>query len=464
MRHSATPSLPAAVLRDLRSVFPGDSLLTGPEETLVFGGDASRKSAPAGAVVRPGEPGQAAEALRIAHHARVPVYPRGRGTNVVGGCVPLSGGIVVCTSRLNRILDISEADFVCECEPGVVTGDLQEACKARGLLYAPDPASARFSSIGGNLAQNAGGMRAVKYGCTRDWVLGLSVALPGGAAIRTGSRCHKDVAGLDLTRLLVGSEGTLGFITGATLKLLPLPGAKASLLAAFRSEGEALDAARAIFAAGILPTAMEFMPAEVLAALEAISETPWPRGSGAALLVSVDGSEEAVEAGVSRLSGAVEPLGPAFLSRAASPAEEEALWEPRRQISQAAFHYGPDKLSDDIAVPRGSVGEAVRRIREIGRELGLTILAFGHLGDGNLHVNVMHDASAPGQAERAAQAKSRVLDLTLSLGGTISGEHGVGLTKLPWLERMRGPEQVALMRAVKAAFDPHGIMNPGKAY
>jgi len=458
------PALPPSVLRALEALFPGDALLVAPEETAVFGADASRKHASPAAVVRPESTEQAAELLKLAHLERVPIYPRGRGTNVVGGCVPLAPGIVVSTSRLNRILDISTDDFLCVCQPGVATGDLQDACKAEGLLYAPDPASARFSSIGGNLAQNAGGMRAVKYGTTRDWVLGLTAVLPGGSVLRTGSRCHKDVAGLDLTRLLVGSEGTLGLITQATLKLIPLPEATASLLAVFASEEAAIGAAKAVFAAGILPTALEFLPAEVLYALGKLGPTPWPDGSKAALLLAIDGSEEAVRADLSRLLRAVEPLAPAFLQKARTPQDEEALWEPRRQINQGAYQYGPEKLSDDIAVPRGSVGEAVRRIREIGRGLSLTILAFGHLGDGNLHVNIMHDASDADQARRALEAKQAVLEMTISLGGTISGEHGVGLTKLAWLSRMRGPEAVAAMQAVKFALDPHGIMNPGKAY
>ncbi|WP_243360357.1 FAD-binding oxidoreductase [Fundidesulfovibrio terrae] len=458
------PELPKSFLRSLASLFPGDALLTAPAETLIFGADASRRHALPCAVVRPESAEQVAELLRLAHAERVPVYPRGRGTNVVGGCVPLSGGVVVSTARLNRIQDISGEDFVAVAEPGVVTAELQEACAGKGLLYAPDPASAKFSTIGGNLSQNAGGMRAVKYGTTRDWVLGLTVALPGGRILKTGSRCHKDVAGLDLTRLFVGSEGTLGFICEATLKLLPKPEASASLLAVFAAEEDALAAARMVFAAGILPTALEFMPAEVLAGLAGLGPVPWPKGSGAALLFRIDGSAEAVSADLSRLRRAVTPARPAHLDEARTPKEEENLWEPRRQISQAAFTFGPDKLSDDIAVPRGQVGQAVRRIREIGRELGLTILAFGHLGDGNLHVNVMHDAALPGEAERALKAKEAVLELTISLGGTISGEHGVGLTKLPWLERMRGAGQVEAMRAVKAALDPHGIMNPGKGY
>ena len=456
--------LSSHVLRSLASIFPGDSLLTSPEETLIFGADASRGHAKPGAVVRPENTEQVVELLRLAHQERIPVYPRGRGTNRVGACVPDRGGIVVSTARLNRIKDISGEDFVAVVEPGVVTGELQDACSDKGLFYAPDPASARFATIGGNLAQNAGGMRAVKYGTTRDWVLGLTVVLPGGRALRLGSRCHKDVAGLDLTRLFVGSEGTLGIITEATLKLLPLPEAQASLLAVYSSEDYALQAASAVFRSGLLPTAMEFMPDEVLAALARLAPAPWPDGSGAALLLRIDGSTDAVSADLARLRRAVESLPPTHIAEARTRKDEESLWEFRRQISQAAYAYGPDKLSDDIAVPRGAVGEAVRRIRAVSRDMGLTILAFGHLGDGNLHVNVMHNGGDPDQVQRARQAKESVLELTIALGGTISGEHGVGLTKLPWLARMRGQETLEAMRSVKAALDPHGIMNPGKAY
>jgi D-lactate dehydrogenase (cytochrome)/glycolate oxidase len=457
-------SLPSDVLRALRATFPGDALITDPERALVFGADASRRLAAPEAVVRPGNLEQTVELLRIAHHYGVPLYPRGRGTNRVGACVPTRPGIVVSCSKLNRIMEISGEDFVAVCEPGVITGDLQQACKARGLLYPPDPASARYSTIGGNVAQNAGGMRALKYGTTRDFVLGVTAVLPGGAVTRLGSRCHKDVAGLDLARLFAGSEGTLGFMAGVTLKLLPHPEASASLMAAFASEEDALSAANAVFAAGILPVAMEFMPEEVTRALEHGADAPWPKGPGAALLFSLDGSPEAVAADLARLRRAVDTARPSWTGEANTPPEEESLWEPRRQVSQAAHFYGPSKLSDDIAVPRGKVGEAVARIRRLGLDAGLTILAFGHLGDGNLHVSVMHDAKDEDQARRAAEARQSVLAMALELDGTITGEHGVGLTKLAWLERMRGPETVALMHAVKAAFDPKGIMNPGKAY
>ena len=457
-------SLTSAQLRTLTRLFPGDGLLVAPEHTLPFGSDASRKSAHPAAVVRPESIEQAAEFLAFAHAERISVYPRGRGTNVVGGCIPDARGVMLSTARLNRIQDISREDFVAQVQPGVITGDLQDACCAKGLLYPPDPASARFASIGGNLAMNAGGMRAVKYGCTRDFVLGLDVVLPTGRIVRLGSRCHKDVAGLDLVRLFIGSEGTLGFIAEATLKLLPLPEAQASLLASFAGQEDALNAAAAVFAAGLLPTAMEFLPEEVLEALARVGPVPWPSRARSCLIFKLDGPEGGVSAALSGLRRVIESFSPVFADEARTPEKDRALWDVRRQINQASFTVAPDKLSDDIAVPRGQVGNAVRSIREVGKRTGLTILAFGHLGDGNLHVNVMYDASVPEQAQQALAAKSQVLELALSLGGTISGEHGLGLTKKDWLPRKAGSEAVALMHAVKAVFDPHGIMNPGKAY
>ena len=457
-------TLPHSLLRSLQAVFPGDALILGAEETLTFGKDASRKFAQPLAVVRPETTEQCSELLRLAQKWRMPIYARGRATNVVGGCVPTTPGIVVSTARMARILDIDGDDFVAVCQPGVVTGELQEAARAKGLLYAPDPASAQFSTIAGNIAMNAGGLRAVKYGCTRDWVLGVTAVMPGGTVLRLGSRCHKDVAGLDLSRLFVGSEGTLGLITEATLKLLPLPESQATLLAVFPTEDQALASVRDVFRAGILPTAMEFMSGDVLWALGQLGEVPWPEGSKAALLVSIDGSREALKHDLERVRRAVEPNAPALLELASTPEEEDVLWSHRRQVNQAVFVYGPDKSSDDIAVPRGRVGETVKRIREIGERLGVKIITYGHLGDGNIHVNYVFDAADADLTRRTKEAKNLVLELTLSVGGTITGEHGVGLSKMGWIERKVGPDALAAMHAVKAALDPLGIMNPGKGY
>jgi len=447
--------------RFLERLFPDGDCLVSPAAMTPFSADASRLEAMPLAVVRPRELGQCVELLRFARRENLPVYPRGRATNVVGACVPHPPGIVVSTLRQDRILEIDPEDFVAVVQPGVVTGDLQSRAAKLNLFYPPDPASVRSSSIGGNVATCAGGMRALKYGVTRDYVLGLEAVLPGGEVIRPGGRTHKNVVGLDLVRLLVGSEGTLALITGITLKLLPLPEASASLLLGFASLDAALDAARRVFAAGMLPTAMELMAAEVLTCLKNVADTPWPEGTDTALLLKLDGDAATLAQSLERLRQAVSPAGPTYEAQGLGDDEEE-LWELRRLINPASYTLAPDKLSDDVTVPRGQVAPALRGIRAIGKRLGLTILTFGHLGDGNIHVNIMHDAAT--RREAALQAKQEVQDLVLSLRGSLSGEHGVGLTKRTCVPKQLGERELALMRSIKAAFDPTGIMNPGKGF
>lgn len=458
------PVLSADVRRFLERHFPGDAAVFTPEEMFVYGADASRRHALPTAVVRPATVEQIRELLAFAQARRLPIVARGRGTNTVGDCVPAAGGIVVSTARMNRILAIDPDDFVAVVEPGVVTGDLQAALAKQRLFYAPDPASVKFSTVGGNAATCAGGMRAVKYGVTRDHILGVEAVLPGGELVAFGGRTHKNVVGLDLTRLFVGSEGTLGLMTKLTLKLLPLPAATATLALAFAGVDAALAAAGDVFRAGILPVALEFMAREAMAAVARIAEVPWPATAGAALLIRVDGSPEAVAADIRLLEAATRLAGPLWSQAAATPDDEEALWEPRRLLNPASFQAAPDKISDDVTVPRGALRQAAAGIAATAEELGLKILLFGHIGDGNLHVNIMHDAADAGERARALAARERILALTLALRGTLSGEHGVGLAKLPFIDRQLSPVERDLMHRVKAAFDPHGIMNPGKAY
>ncbi|MEF3695624.1 FAD-binding oxidoreductase [Desulfolutivibrio sp.] len=469
MSAAAPAPLPPAARRFLAALFPGDASVFSPEETCVFGTDASRRQALPAAVVRPETENQIRELLRFAHAERLPIHCRGRGTNTVGDCVPAPSGIVISTARYADILEISEDDFVAVCRPGVVTGDLQAALAKKRLFYPPDPASVRFSTLGGNAATCAGGMRALKYGVTRDFILGIRAILPGGEVIVTGGRTHKNVAGLDLTRLLVGSEGALAFFSEITVKLLPLPEATATALCAHADADSALAAAGDIFRAGMLPAAMEFVDRTCLEAVTALRPLPWERQAGAqqagaALLVRLDGSEGALAADLPRLERVLAGRGPLFIQTARGNAEQEALWEVRTTLNQASFRVAPDKLSDDVTVPRGAIRTAVARIQAIAARERLPILVFGHVGDGNLHVNIMHHAAAPDERGRALAAREAILDLTLALGGTLSGEHGVGLSKLPFLDRQIGPGERGLMRRIKAVFDPHGIMNPGKAF
>jgi glycolate oxidase subunit GlcD len=446
----------------LEGLFPGDQALFSAEETLVYGMDASRLSAPPLAVVRPVNPEQVRELLAWAETEKMPIYPRASATNVVGGCVPVKPGVVVSCLGLGRILDLSEEDFVAEVEPGVVLGELQRELTGRRLFYPPDPASLKVCTVGGSVSTCAGGLKAVKYGVTRDYVLGLDAVLPGGRVLSTGGRAHKNVVGLDLTRLLVGSAGTLAFFTKLILKLLPQPEATATVLSCFPSLDAALVAARGVFRAGILPVALELMDEGVLRALANLRDVPWPKDSRAALLIRLDGPRQGLGLEIKRLQESLTQASPTFQSVGIGPENEEELWDIRRLINPAAFTVGPNKAADDIALPRGRVGRALSAIQEVSREVGLPILCFGHLGDGNVHVNTMYDAQKPGDPERMAQAKARILDLTLSLGGTVSGEHGTGLVKAAYAARQLKPVERELMHAVKAAFDPSGIMNPGK--
>ncbi len=450
--------------RFLTQLFPGEDCLLRPEQTLVFASDASQLQGCPLAVVRPQRASQLGEFMAWAQQEQMPVYPRARGSNVVGDCVPDPPGVVVSFLKMNRILDLARDDYVAIVEPGVVTAGLQRQAEALGLFYPPDPASVRLSTIGGNVATCAGGMRALKYGVTRDYVLGMNVVLPGGQNIRLGGRTHKNVVGLDLVRLFVGSAGTLGLMSEITLKLLPRPEATVSLLAAFADLAHAVEAGTAIFAAGILPAALEFMNRTTLDCLARRAPLPWPEPAEAALLIQLDGSRDALGHDLQRLRRVVASHAPLTLLPANEPEAEHALWDLRRSIHSACFACKPDKLSDDITLPRGRLKDAVLGIRDIALARTLAIPVFGHFGDGNLHVNIMHDAADPAELSRARDARAEVTDLTLRLHGTLSGEHGIGLTKLPSLDRQLGPLERELMRRVKHVFDPCGIMNPGKGF
>lgn len=455
--------LSAAQRRFLEDLFPGDASDFSPEALSTFGTDSGAYYARPWAVVRPENESQIVELLRWAQAERMPITPRGRGTNVVGDCTPVHGGVTVSLLRMNRILEISERDFVAVVEPGVVTQDLQHAVEDKGLFFPPDPGSLHISTIGGNVLTCAGGMRAVKYGVTRDYVLGMDAVLPGGRVMHLGSRCHKNVVGLDLTRLFVGSTGTLGIVTKLILKLLPLPKATASLLAGFDSLDAALTGARSMFHAGILPVSLELMDSTSLKAVQLVGEVPWAKGLAAALIIKVDGFAATLPRELDRVEQALAPAHPTHLMRGQGK-KEEAIWEVRRLLNPAAFKLGSGKMAEDIAVPRGSVAEAVRRVREIAGRHGLRLLLFGHLGDGNLHVNMMYDAEDEAQQAQAAQARDEVFEVALALHGTCSGEHGIGLSKRQAAAQQVGEAERALMDDVRRIFDPERIMNPGKEW
>ncbi|OBQ56275.1 FAD-binding oxidoreductase [Halodesulfovibrio spirochaetisodalis] len=450
--------------RFLQDLFPGSDCLLSPEEMVVFEADASRLEGTPLAVVRPETEEQIIELMRWAHAERMPLYPRARATNVVGLCVPQKPGIVVSTLKMDNILEVDSDDFITRVEPGVITGDLQKRVEQDKLFYPPDPASLGISTIGGNVATCAGGMRALKYGVTREWVLGCKAVLPGGKTITCGGRNHKNVVGLDLLRLLTGSEGTLAFLTELTLKLIPKPESTASILAGFANLEEALHAIKIMFKAGMLPAALEFMGPEVLNALSNAGAVPWPSTVTASLLLRFDGSHQALKADLEKAEAIFKACNVLWSTTGIGKDEEEPLWDVRRSINPASFKVAPNKYSDDVTVPRGKLLKAVTGIRKISEKHTLPILTFGHVGDGNIHVNIMYDASDTQELARANAAKKDISEFILSLQGTLSGEHGVGLVKAPYVHLQLSETERSLMKQIKHVFDPHCIMNPGKAF
>ncbi len=450
--------------RFLKDLFPGEYSLFLPEETYIFGTDASRLFTPPWAVVRPKGKEEVQELLKWAQMEKIPIIPRARGTNVVGDCVPNSGGLVVSTLLLNRIILIDEENSLAVVEPGLVTAAFQNRLKERGLFYPPDPASVKISTIGGNVSTNAGGLRAVKYGVTRDYILGIEAVLAGGESIRTGGKCRKDVVGLDLTRLLIGSEGTLAFFTEIVCKILPLPETSLSFLVGFETLEEAMSLCLQIFKSGLLPVAMELMDDQVIACLNKSMNSKDFQDARALLLFQFDGSKGSVLEDDRQMTSLLHDRQPLFCEQGRTPSEEEEIWEIRRMINPASFQLGSGKISVDITVPRGTIKRAIEQIKEISQEFSLPVLTFGHVGDGNIHVNIMFDQENEKEGLAAKKVISKVLFRVIELEGTISGEHGVGLTKLPYFGHQIGTVENRLMKEIKKSFDPFGIMNPGKGY
>ncbi|MCE2542097.1 MAG: FAD-binding protein [Acidobacteria bacterium] len=430
-----------------------------------YGTDALGRGLPADLVVFPGSAAEIAAVARLCDAQRIPLTPRGAGTGYTGGAVPANGGVVLALDRLDRIKEIDEASLLAVVEPNVVTGALQAAVERVGLFYPPDPASLASSAIGGNVAECAGGPRAFKYGTTRRYLLGLEAVLPTGEIIRTGGKVVKNVVGYDLTQLLAGSEGTLAIITEATLRLVPKPAARRTLRAWFAGVDTAVAAARAVIAAQVVPAALELVDAASLAAARARGGAGLaPDSAGAMLLIEVDGTPAAAAEELQRAAEACESTGASGVQRAGNDAEREALWQIRRDLSLALRAVAPLKINHDVVVPLARIPDLFRAVDALRRELRLDIACFGHVGDGNIHVNVLVDPQDAAQMARAQAAERRLFEAVVALEGSISGEHGIGFTKQAYLDLELSPETIALMRRLKRAFDPNGILNPGKIF
>ena len=407
---------------------------------------------------------QVRDIVRLAASRGIPILPRGAGSGFTGGSLPVAGGIVLVLTRMNRILEIDTDNLLAVVEPGVVTADLQRAVEKHGLFYPPDPASKDFCTLGGNIAECAGGPRCVKYGVTRDYVLGLEVVTPQGEVITTGGRTLKNVVGYDLTRLFVGSEGTLGVVTRIILKLLPLPEAKKTMLVQFATIEGAAQAVAEIIRARIVPTTLEFLDGTTVNCVRPISPIPLPEECQALLIIEVDGDRELIERQAQRIAEVIAPLGVVGTRVAQSAAESELIWQVRRSVSPSLRRVNPDKFNEDIVVPRSKVPEMIRLLEKLSARHGVPIVNFGHAGDGNIHVNVMVDLRQPGMKERMDEIMDGVFAAAISLKGSISGEHGIGTAKSRYLAMELDSATIAAMKAIKRALDPDNIMNPGKIF
>jgi glycolate oxidase len=407
---------------------------------------------------------QAAAVLRICLERKVPVTPRGAGSGMCGGALPVQGGVVLSTERMARIKEIDAGDLVAVVEPGVVTGRLQEAVEAERMFYPPDPASLEFCSIGGNASTNAGGPRAFKYGVTREYVLGLEVALMGGEVLRCGRRTAKGVTGYDLVAGFVGTEGTFGVITELTLKLVPLPMAAATVLGVFADIATAGAAISGLLRDGLRPRVLELADRASIDAIRDKSRYRFPTNAGAIVLIEVDGEPEAMPMMMEKIGLRCDELGALDVLAATEPAERRAVWEARRLISPSLKGAWRIKLNEDICVPRGRIVEMLHRVHRVAADTGVDCAVFGHAGDGNLHANLLSndDPDDPAVRTRLWAAARQLFAHTVELGGTLSGEHGVGLTKRDYIAMEQSEQVIEWQRRWKEMWDPSGLLNPGK--
>ena len=460
------PDLVEALVDALTARLGAAHVKTDEPSRTTYGADALKRGRPADVVVFPATTDDVAAVVRVCAKHRIPIVPRGGGTGYTGGSVPSHGGVVVSLERMNRIIEIDEANLLAIVEPNVITGDLQDAVEKLGLFYPPDPASLRQSVIGGNVAECAGGPRAFKYGTTKRYVLGLEAVLPTGEIIETGGKVVKNVVGYDLTQLLVGSEGTLAIITRIILRLVPKPPMQTTLRATFRDVESAAAAVVNITRERVVPAALELIDGD---SLEAVARnlnvrSLAPEGTQALLLLEVDGIPQAVAEEARRVEEACRKAGATEVLRARNEDERQELWRVRRELSLSLKTIASLKLNHDVVVPKGRIPELFALVRDIRERFRLRIPCFGHAGDGNIHVNLMVDQDNAEEVARAHEAERVLFAGVVALEGSISGEHGIGFAKAPFLPMELSAEEIALMKRVKRAFDPDGIMNPGKIF
>jgi len=452
------------VVQELKEIAGDENVLVSPEELLCYSYDSTVLQHLPEIVVLPRTTEEVRATVKVAAREKLPIVPRGAGTNLAGGTIPIQGGIVLSLTRMIDILEIDTVNMVAVVQPGVVTGDLQAEVAKEGLYYPPDPASLRATTIGGNVGMNAGGPHALKYGVTSDYVMGLEVVLPSGEVMRTGGKAIKNVTGYNLTQLYVGSEGTLGVITEITLRLIPQPESSGSVLAAFADLDDAATLVNRILHAGVTPAVIEIMDQMTIQTVDDYLQTGLPRDAAALLLIQVDGVQAAVDQELDTVANLCRDNKATMVEVATTPEEEEVVWKARRSISPSLTRVRPNKLGEDISVPREAIPEVVRRVQEISCQRNLPIVIFGHISDGNLHPNILFDQGDPEEMERVEAASGDIFEVATSVQGTLSGEHGIGLLKQKYLGLDLTEQAMDVMRTIKTALDPDNIMNPGKIF
>ena len=455
----------SALIDQLRLATDAARVLTSPEDLLVYGfdGTAALKAQP-GAVVMAQSTAEVAACVKLARAANVPVVTRGSGTGLSGGSVPVPGCLVLVLVRMDQILELDEANLTLKAQAGVITKDIDDAASRVGLFYPPDPGSMKISTIGGNVAENSGGLRGLKYGVTRDYVMGLEVVLPTGEIIWLGNKCVKDVAGYSMKDLFIGSEGTLGIITTVLLKLLPKPKSRRTMLALYDSMEAAAETISAIIAAKIIPCTLEFLDRMTVGCVEDFAKIGLPTNVEAVVLMETDGHPAAVEEEANLMMDLARKHGAREVKMAADEAEGTRLASARRSAFSALARRKPTTILEDVTVPRSTLAGMVKFINAVAAKHKLMIGTFGHMGDGNLHPTFLTDERDTEEMHRVELALDEIVEETLRLGGTVTGEHGVGLAKKQFLRRQLGEGSYALMRSVKQALDPMGLLNPGKIF
>nr|WP_240905499.1 FAD-linked oxidase C-terminal domain-containing protein [Thiorhodococcus mannitoliphagus] len=457
------PELNKGFLKRLTKVAGNGSLLTDPGDCWPYGYDNSRRQALPQAVVFATSEEQVSALVRLCADAEVPLTARGLGTGTTGATVPDRGGIVLSFERMDRILRVAPGDRLAVVQPGVINATLQKAAQTAGFFWPPDPTSAATCTIGGNLAYNSAGPRAVKYGTPRDNTLGLRAVSGTGEIFKTGVQTTKGVVGYDLTRLIIGSEGTLALVTEATLKLTPLPEAKRTLRATYADIHAAAKAVSAIMAQPVTPCALEFMDSSAIDMVSRYAGLDLPKGAGALLMIEVDGPAACIHEAQAAVGEAARGEGLLELRLAQSAAEVAALWKTRKALSPALRHIAPKKINEDVVVPVSRMGEFINALEGLSRETGIRIVNFGHAGNGNIHVNLLINPDDAAEVARAAECLDAVFSLVLRLDGSLSGEHGVGLEKRDFVDRELDPVALRLMHEIRGRFDPKGILSPGKS-